>query len=262
MLSAIGRGAIIVGAILAASALAATGPADALPFFGKKPAPAAKPAPQPTAPATSAAAPSALATKPTATAPATPAGALDIKGFRSATFGMTQAQVKAAMAKDFGPSARLQEGANADGTQFITIVLDRLDPGPGPAQVGYVFGAASKTLTNVNVVWSTPGEATEPQRLAVAQAGEQLVSYFRSGPAPAKASQGVTAFGTNGLLLYTGIDRKNAAVQIMIDGVAYKSTGGDKPVASPPPKGKATLRVSYALDIDKPDVRALKPGSF
>ena len=87
------------------------------------------------------------------------------------------------------------------------------------------------------------------------------MSYFQSGPAPAKASQGVSTFGTNGLLLYTGVDRKNAAVQIMIDGVAYKSTG-DKPVASPPPKGKATLRVSYALDIDKPDVRALKPGSF
>ncbi|MGZ3313302.1 MAG: hypothetical protein ACXU8Q_03995 [Caulobacteraceae bacterium] len=242
------RGARVLGAILAAWSLTATGPAFALPFIGKKPAPAAKPAPQPAA-----AAP---------TAPATPASALDIKGFRSATFGMTPAQVKTAIAKDFGAGARLQEGANADGTQFITTQLDHLDPGPGAAQVGYVFGAASKTLTNVNVVWSTPGEATEPQRLAVAQAGEQLVSYFRSGPAPAKASNGVVPFGTNGLLLFTGIDRKNAAVQVMIDGVEYKSTGGDKPVASPPPKGKATLRLSYALDIDKPDVRTLKPGSF
>lgn len=218
--------------------------------------PAAKPqtkssTPRPAAPASTA-------------KPAGPVGAaLDIRGFRSATFGMTPAQVKAAAAADFGASARLQEGANpTDGTQFVLVQLDHLDPGPGPAQVGYVFGATAKTLTNVNVVWSTGPTPTDADRAAIALAGEQLVAYFRQGPAPAKASQGISALGDNALLLYTATDKKNAGVQVMVDGVAFQRGSGDKAVASPPPKGPASLRISYAENIDKPDVKTLKPGSF
>jgi hypothetical protein len=255
------RGAIVVGAVLASSGLALSGPALAQ-APPAKPAPSAAPRPAapatPAVPATAAARPS-----PAPAAPTAQAGARDIKGFRSAAFGMTPAQVKTAITADFGPAAKVQQGSNpTDGAQFLLVSVDHLDPGPGPAQIGYVFGAASKTLANVNVVWSTGGEATQQQRDAIAQAGEQLAAYFRSGPAPAKASRGFAAFGANGLVLYAAVDKKNAGVQVMIDGVAYKSTGGDKPVASPAPKGPATLRVAYALDVDKPDVKTLKPGSF
>jgi hypothetical protein len=174
---------------------------------------------------------------------------------------MTQAQVKIAVTSDFGPTAKLTEGSNAaDGTQFVVVAVDHLDPAPGAAQIGYVFGATSHVLTNINVVWTTGADATEQQRTALAQAGEQLVAYFRTGPAPAKAG-GISAFGTNGLVLYSAVDRKNAGVLIAIDGVQYQTTG-DKPVASPPPKGPATLRVAYAANADKPDTKSLKPGSF
>lgn len=245
------RGASLVGAI-ATAGLALAGPALALPFVGKK-APAAKAAPA------SAAAPQAAQSPP---APATAAGALDIKGFRSATFGMTPAQVKAAVAADFGRTAKLQEGANSDGTHFVLAAVEQLDPGPGPAQIGYVFGAASKTLSAVNVVWKTAPDATAQQREAIAQAGQQLAAYFRAGPAPAKASEGVGTFGTNGLLLYSAVDSKNAAVNVLVDGVAYQGSSGDKQITSPPPTGPASLRVAYLLSAEKPDVKALKPGSF
>ncbi len=249
--SLIGAMAVASGLVLAASALAQTPAPQPQPA---KPAPATKPAPKP-----STAAP---AQRPAPAAPAAPGAALDIKGFRSATFGMTPAQVKTAVTADFGPAAKIQEGTNAnDGTQFVLVSVDQLDPGPGPAQIGYVFGATSKTLSAINVVWSTPAEPTEPQRAAIAQAGQQLAAYFQSGPAPAKAA-GPATFGTNGLLLYRAADRKNAGVEVAVDGVAYQRTGGDKPITSPPPKGRATLRVSYTQDVDKPDVKILKPGSF
>ena len=255
------------------SLLGAVATASSLTFAA--PALAQAPAPTPAAPAKPAPKPAPAAPKPTprpAAAPATQApqapinpgaGVLDIRGFRTATFGMTPAQVKIAIANDFGPTAKTQEGSDpATGTQFILVQVEHLEPGPGPAKVGYVFGATSKTLTNVNVVWSTGAEATEPQRAAIATAGEQLVAYFQQGPVPAKASTGIAPIGSNGLMLYTAVDKKNAAVQVMIDGVSYQSNGGPKPVASPPPKGPATLRIAYALDIDKPDVKSLKPGSF
>jgi hypothetical protein len=257
------RRAIVVGAILATSGLIPSGPAlaQAQAPAPRAAAPAQNPAPKPAAPRPATPAPP-PARAPSA-APAASAAAFDIKGFRSATFGMTPAQVKIAITADFGPTAKIQEGANpADGTQFILASVDHLDPGPGTAQVGYVFGAASKTLATINVVWSTAADATDPQRAAIAEAGQRIAAYFRAGPAPAKVSNGVGTFGANGLLLYTAVDRKNAGVQVMIDGVAYESTSGDKKVASPPPKGPATLRVAYSQDVDKPDTKALKPGSF
>lgn len=256
------RGAIVVGAILAASSLAMTGPALALPFIGKKPAPQPTAATTPAAAPAAKAAPAAATPKTPAAAPAT-AGVFDIKGFRSAAFGMTAAQVKAAIAADFGGKARMQEGANpTDGTQFILVALDQLDPGPSPAQVGYVFGATGKTLATVNVIWKTAEQPTEQQRVAIADAGQQLAAYFRAGPAPAKASTGVGTFGTNGLLLYTATDKKNAVVEVLVDGVSYQGAAGDKPVSSPPPTGPATLRVTYSVSPDKPDIKTLKPGSF
>ena len=251
--SPLGAMAVAASLLVLAPALAQT---PSTPAPQPQPArPAAKPAPKPPA--------ATPAPRPTApTAPAAPGAALDLKGFRSAAFGMTPAQVRAAVTGDFGPAAKLTEGANvADGTEFLLAAVDHLDPGPGPAQIGYVFGATSKTLTAVNVVWSTVAEPTDQQRAAMIQAGQQLAAYFESGPPPAKVG-GLATFGATGLLLYRGVDRKNAGVVVMVDGVAYQKTGGDKTEASPPPKGPATLRVSYQLDVDKPDVKTLKPGSF
>jgi hypothetical protein len=234
------------GAMVVASSLMIVGPALAQ---APSPKPAAKP------PATAA--------KPAPAPPAaTPGAALDIKGFRSATFGMTPAQVKAAITADFGAGAMLQEGVNAaEGTQFIQATVDHLDPGPGPARIGYVFGATSKVLAIINVDWSTGPEPTEEQRAAIAQAGVQLAAYFRQGPAPAKAVD-VRATGANALQLYAALDSKNAGVGVWIDGVSYKSSGGDKTTTSPPPKGPSTLRVTYSLNATNPDVKTLKPGSF
>ena len=144
----------------------------------------------------------------------------------------------------------------------MLVKVDHLDPGPGAAQIGYVFGATSKTLAVINVVWATGAEPTTQERAAIAQAGQQLAAYFQTGPAPARTMQGMRAFGTNGLILYTAADAKNSGIMVTVDGVEYHSTTGDKNVASPAPKGPATLRVGYELNALNPDVKVIKPGSF
>ncbi len=240
---------VVASSLVLMSAAAAQTPSPAKPASkpaAKPPAAAPKPAPAP------------------APSPASPSGkALDIKGFRSATFGMTPAQVKAAVTSDFGPTAQIQEAADpSQGTQIMVVKVDHLDPGPGPAQIGYVFGATSKTLNVINVVWATGPEPTEQERSAIAQAGQQLAAYFQTGPAPARTMQGMRAFGANGLILYTAADAKNSGIMVTIDGIEYHGTTGDKTVASPAPKGPATLRVGYELDASKPDVKVIKPGAF
>lgn len=219
----------------------------------------ANPAPRPAA---SAARPAARSVA--APAPAHAPGALDIKGFRTANFGFTEAQVRNSIATDL-PGAKITDGIDpAAGTRYIQATVDQLDPGPGAAVVTYIFGAASKTLFNIDVSWTLPGEPSVSQREQVFIAGQQLVSYFQAQPAPAKASQGASSTGPNGLILYAAVDSKNAGEQVSVDGVSFQHTeaGSTKPISSPTPTGPAVLRVIYVLNADVPDVKTIKPGSF
>lgn len=196
---------------------------------------------------------------------AAPAADYVIKGFRSAAFGMTQAQTKTAIAADFGASAKIADNANiVEGTQALQVSLDRLDPGPGPAMVTYIFGATSHTLTHINVVWVVPGEPTAEQRAAVVTAAVQLTNYFQNLPNPLKATASVTPTGPNGLLMFAGVDKKGAGIEVATDGISYQATKKEdnKETTSPPPKGPAILRISYIANAANPDILKIKPGAF
>jgi hypothetical protein len=202
--------------------------------------------------------------QPAARPPATaPAGDYDIKGFRTALFGHSQAQVRQAIAVDFGATTRIIDTANpAEGTQALQVTVPRLEPGPGPSTVTYIFGAASKTLQQVNVVWVLDGEPAADQRAAVLTAAGQLANYFQTLPSPPKTVAGPAATGPNGLLVLAVQDRKGASVEIAADGITYQATQDNKPITSPTPKGPAVLRISYILNPTNPDIFRIKPGSF
>ena len=220
----------------------------------------------PTAPrAVTPAAPRSAATTP---APAT-AGDYDIRGFRSANFGMTQAQTRAAVAADFGAAvaAKITESVNpAEGTTILQVTVPRLEPGPGAAQLTYIFGASSKTLAHINVVWMLDGEPDANQRQSIMTAAGVLANYFQTLPNPPRstlANNGAAVVGPNTLLVYGASDRKGAGIQVVADGISYQATSADnKPANSPPPKGPATLQVSYISNTANPDVIRIKPGAF
>ena len=245
-------------AIAALSVLALSGSA----FAQTAPKPTTAPAPR--QPATLGAAPTARA--PAAAAAAT-AGDYDIRGFRSAVFGMPQSSVRSAIAADFGvaTAGKITEATNpAEGTTALQTTVDRLEPGPGPAQVTYIFGAASKTLIQVNVIWTLAGEPNAAQRDTVFSAGLQLANYFQTLPTPPKALGGVSPTGPNGLLMYAATDKKGAAIQVTADGISYQATGttDNKRIDSPPPTGPSILRVAYILNSANPDIFRIKPGAF
>ena len=79
----------------------------------------------------------------------------EVTGFRDARFGMTEAEVRAAVKKSFAvKDADIKTTANpTEGTTLLIVRVDSLDPGPGPATVTYIFGNKSKKLIQVNVVW-------------------------------------------------------------------------------------------------------------
>ena len=184
-----------------------------------------------------------------------------LRGFRSAAFGMTKAQVLAAVATDFGASIRTVETANAvEGTEVIQAPLSSLEPGPGVAVVSYIFGASSKRLSNVNVSWSLQGEPNAEQRAAIITGGLQLGAYFQSTLTPVKVS-GLTPTGSNSVVFYAAIDARGSGVQIDGSGINPSMTSGG-PGNGVQPRGPATLRISYTLNAAVPDVFRIRPGAF
>jgi hypothetical protein len=183
-----------------------------------------------------------------------------ITGFRSAQFGMDASQVQAAIANDFKPAPDAVSVLEnpTERTQVILLRLAALEPGPGPASVSYILGATTKRLIHVNVVWKTDDTPADDTRNKVAAAGVMLSNYFRNLAWKQGTTTSGVADGGRGVVLFAGVDPKNAAVEVRVSGVA---TNGVEGVAAKP-EGAAQLLLSYISDIQKPDVAIIKAGTF
>ncbi len=183
-----------------------------------------------------------------------------VNGFRSATFGMSEDEVKAAINRDFGIGADkiVAQASPLEGTTALAV-RTALPPGPGEATIDYIFGAKSRRLTHVNVVWATGPTPTDAERGGIATAGLQLSKYFQ-GQSWQRFVQ--PAASQNGVLMFGGLDPKGAAVLVETDGIKLSVKGKDGKVAANDPKGPAILHVSYDQDVAHPDIVQIKQGSF
>ncbi|MEX1198178.1 MAG: hypothetical protein WEB57_09985 [Pseudohongiellaceae bacterium] len=191
---------------------------------------------------------------------ATPPEPHSITGFRSARFGMTLEEVAAAIRGDFGvDDADMTEIVNEEeGTLILQVTVPELAPGPGPAELYYILGAASQRVIHVNVIWSTGENPGEEARNRIGVAGMQLTRYFseRQWKPDGMASGMVT--GPGEVVLFTGIDSDNAGVEVMVRGVPTTSADG----TTTEPEGPALLRLSYMLQVGEPDVVVLPEDGF
>lgn len=166
---------------------------------------------------------------PQATPQATP---YVVKGFRSADFGMSAEQVIAAIKADFPSEADqiVRSSNDVDGTTAIAVRLEQLDPSPGTPTVTYVFGATTKRLMHINVVWASSPEPTDRERAALATAGMQLVNYFRGFTWPRGSKADGVRAGPNTLILFAGADANDGGAQIVSTafGSAAARRGGSR----------------------------------
>jgi len=196
--------------------------------------------------------------------PAPPAGAqgvlsnptAQVEGFRSAKFGMTEAEVKKAIATDFGIKGNaIHEQPNAgERTKALLVKVPEVLPGGGTAEVSYIFGYHTKKLIQVSVSWS---KATDPKMTP-----EQLFSnssvlraYFMSeGFKPETIATNMPIGG--GLLMFRGSDAKDHTAMLIMQGTF---TEGDhkQRVLTP-----TSLLLFYIEDTKEPDVYRLPRGSF
>jgi hypothetical protein len=185
-----------------------------------------------------------------------------VRGYRSATWGMTPDQVRAAIRRDFpaAPIAADQRDPVLE-TTIVVASVPALAPGPGPAFVGYVFGAKTGRLIQVNLDWQVAAP-TPAQRDALAAAGAAIVAdfvghYWKIGSVTRGA-----AIGPRTLILFAGSGEAGGAVDVRLEGVPYTLRTPAPQPWQPAADGPALLHVSFARTADQPDITTIKSGDF
>ena len=200
---------------------------------------------------------SAVTVDPSATEPAT------IDGFRSARFGMTEDEVLAAIAADFGLGVEaITTGVNAlEKTTSLGVTVTDLVPDSGDARIVYIFGYESQALIQVNIVWGAD-PATDPEQIRTA--ASLLVSYFRSqNYDPEKTAIGVP-LANGALLAFYSEDADGSSVTLTVasrpaeEAAADESAEGSEESAPE----RLLMQLSYVGDFANPDIFRLAPGSF
>jgi hypothetical protein len=187
--------------------------------------------------------------------------AYETTGFRSAHFGMTDGDVRAAIKADLGASADIKTATNSiERTTLLSATVPSLDPGPGAATVVYIFGYKSKKLIQVNIIWAgaTAGGDAQPYLVA----GLQLANYFKGFSwKDGKVVAGAPS-GPNGIVMFAAEDEKNGLVQVTVEGLALEKQVEGKTELGPKPTTPLMLRLAYVADGRSPDVFHLEQGRF
>ncbi len=198
----------------------------------------------------------------------TPAAAIEpIDGFRSAKFGMAEAEVLAAIEKDFGVKAGdvAREDNPLEKTVALVAKVTDLIPESGQARAVYILGYKSKALIQVNVVWGKPVE-DKPDLKRLATTANILQRYFMERSYVPSSVFTNRVLQDKTVLIFTGSDSAGHQVTLTLGGTpsATPAEGTEGATAEPPASGaeNAFLRLSYVASPGNPDVFKVAPGAF
>jgi hypothetical protein len=181
-----------------------------------------------------------------------------VEGFRSARFGMTEADVRKALMKDFDIAEDdIGRSINSvEKTTSLVINIADIIPDSGSAVVGYVFGFKSKRLIQVNIIWGAENQATTTAGDLVATANI-LRRYFMEQGFPAKSLITNAPLEGGSVLVFRGIDDQGrvALLQLNIESGAVNAETGEEVQT-------VSLILNYIVDPKKPDVFKVEAGQF
>ena len=192
-----------------------------------------------------------------------------VEGFRSATFGMDEVAVRAAIIADFGvEDAAIELNDNiAERTRILSVQVPDVLEGGGTALVSYVLGYKSNKLDQVSVLWSPDSDSTIDGAKLVANA-TVLQSYFL-GAGYDPATSVVNAEVPEGIVMFRGLDSKNRMVLLLLRGAIDPATVPDQSAAPTEANAETQanfvssgLTLAYLANPSAPDVFSLKPGQF
>ncbi len=182
--------------------------------------------------------------------------AYSVEGFRSARFGMSEAEVRKAIAADFklDDKAITRETNPLERTTILAATVADLLPGAGPGRITYIFGFTKHQLIQVNVLWTAPKKEGAANSLGAP--GATLRNYFLGYSFKPESAVRDKALPDGSVLLFQGADEKGRAVALVT------GEGVIEDARSKTNEAQWYLRLSYVEDPANPDVYRLKPGSF
>ncbi len=184
-------------------------------------------------------------------------GEVAVTGFRSAHFGDTEDQVRAAIARDF-PGTDIQSSESpVEKTKLLVIRVKDILPDSGNAQAIYVLGYKSKTLMQVNIFWGTqltPG--LTPRQLGITAA--VLQAHFAAQDFVPSTITRDKKLPTGAVLVFAGKDSAGHLVRLLYQEAA---AGSDQPHIGQAAE-IAALRLSYIQDPKNPDIFKVEDGKF
>jgi len=190
--------------------------------------------------------------------PVLPALAEDaaVLGFRSARFGMTEDEVRAAIEKDFDLSGDEIEVSTPElaRTKVLRITVTNLVEDTGQAAVTYVLGYNSQRLFRVNVVWGTPINP-EVTAAEINKVATLLQQYFDKQNFPPENITRRLKINNNTVMLLRASDLEGRTVALLLQQAQVQAEGEDV-------RWAYLLRLSYILDPENLDVYQLEPGDF
>jgi hypothetical protein len=158
-----------------------------------------------------------------------PAPTASVDGFRSAHFGMAEADVRKAIGTDF----KLSDGAirsdenQLQRTTVLSIIVPGLLPNSGKAAVDYVFGYKSQRLIEVNITWSASSDPSNTPVMLL-RTGATLQTYFQGEGFPAGQTVINAVLANGSILLFRGVDTAGHAVVLILVGPLARPDKTDK----------------------------------
>jgi hypothetical protein len=185
--------------------------------------------------------------------------AATIDGFRQAVFGMNEEQVRQAIRKDFAAaSGKISNALHpSEKTTVLSVTVSDLLPNTGSARISYIFGYRSKKLIQVNIVWTSEGNATSDETLV--GIANSLRDYFAAQNYVRDTVIANRQLAENTIVVFRASDLQGRMVLLVLSGVTATARSEEKTGPRPAP---LTLELSYIEDPAHPDVFRIAKGQF
>jgi len=188
-----------------------------------------------------------------------PTAAVIVGGFRSAHWGMNDAEVKAAIERDFGiPPAKVSTTENAaERTTVLTATAGNVLDGAGTARLSYILGYKSKKLIQVTIIWGTPVDPKVPPENIVTAANQLRQLFLDAGYQP-KTIIANSRLADGSVLVFEGEDAEKHMTLLRLASTPSPAKGSQNKASV----SSIALSLSYVLDSSNPDIFRLKKGEF
>ena len=182
----------------------------------------------------------------------------NIKGFRSAQFGMNEKSVYQAIAKDFKitKSKVVKRVHPSEKTIGLEIVVPKLFSTGGTAKVGYILGHKSKKLGQINIVWGQ-GAAKNVDGQSVVDMANMLRVHFIKKRYKEETLILNGKLSKNSTIVFRGRDKKDRMIIVMLNTAPVPKEGVNKNSIN-----QIQLSLSYILKPDNPDVLTITDSDF